>query len=88
MNFILISPHFPSNFKPFAYALKRKGVNVFGIGDAPFDELGIELQEALTEYYLVSDLENTVEVKRAVAFYITSTEKLIGLNRITNIGWS
>ena len=68
MNFILISPHFPTNFKPFAYALKRKGVNVFGIGDAPFDELGSELQEALTEYYLVSDLENTAEVKRAVAF--------------------
>ena len=67
MNFLLISPHFPENFKPFAYELKKKGANVLGIGDAPYQELGAELQEALTEYYLVEDLENTADVKRAVA---------------------
>lgn len=67
MNFILISPHFPVNFKPFAYALKEKGVNVLGIGDTPYENLGTKLQTALTEYYRVDDLENTEAVKRAVA---------------------
>lgn len=67
MNFLLISPHFPENFKPFAYELRKKGVNVLGIGDTPYQSLGAELQNALTEYYLVNDLEDTAEVKRAVA---------------------
>lgn len=68
MNFILISPAFPENFKPFAYELKKKGINVLGIGDTPYNELGTDLQNALTEYYLVEDMENKDSVKRAVAY--------------------
>lgn len=68
MNFILISPAFPENFKPFAYELKKKGINVLGIGDTPYNELGTDLQNALTEYYLVEDMENKDAVKRAVAY--------------------
>lgn len=68
MNFILISPAFPNNFKPFAYELKKKGINVLGIGDTPYNELGTELQDALTEYYLVEDMEDIDTVKRAVAY--------------------
>ena len=40
MNYILISPHFPENFKPFAKELKKKGINVLGIGDEVYDNLG------------------------------------------------
>lgn len=69
MNFILISPAFPNNFKPFAYELNKKGVNVLGIGDTPYNDLGTDLQEALTEYYLVEDMENHEHVKRAVAYF-------------------
>lgn len=68
MNFILVSPAFPDNFKPFAYELKNKGINVLGIGDTPFQELGTQLQETLTEYYYVVDLENLDDVKRGVAY--------------------
>ncbi len=68
MNFILISPAFPHNFKPFAYQLKKKGVNVLGVGDTPYSELGHQLQETLTEYYYVRDLEQVDDVKRAVAY--------------------
>lgn len=67
MNFILISPHFPDNFKPFATELKNKGINVLGIGDEAYENLGSELQNSLTEYYKVNDLENTNDVKKAVA---------------------
>ena len=47
MNFILISPHFPDNFKPFATELKNKGINVLGIGDEAYENLGSELQNSL-----------------------------------------
>lgn len=67
MNYILISPHFPENFKPFAKELKNKGINVLGIGDEVYDNLDSDLQNSLTEYYKVNDLEHTIDVKKAVA---------------------
>ncbi len=68
MNFILISPYYPSNFQAFAHRLKDAGVNVLGIGEEPYDQLGPDLQNSLTEYYRVNNLEDLDEVKRAVAF--------------------
>lgn len=65
----MISPAFPENFKPFAYELKNKGINVLGIGDTPYHELGQRLQETLTEYYYVPDLEQVDDAKRAVAYF-------------------
>ena len=49
MNFIFISPNFPENYWNFCAALKRNGVTVFGIGDAPYDNLDNRLKESLTE---------------------------------------
>ncbi|UTR10342.1 ATP-grasp domain-containing protein [Evansella sp. LMS18] len=68
MNYILISPYYPVNFQPFAHRLKKAGVNVLGIGEEPYDQLGTKLQNSLTEYYRVNSLEDLDEVKRAVAF--------------------
>jgi biotin carboxylase len=68
MNYILISPYYPSNFQSFAHRLKEAGVNVLGIGEEPYDQLGSELQNSLTEYFRVNNLEDVAEVKRAVAF--------------------
>ena len=68
-NFIYLSPNFPSNHWNFCDRLKRNGINVLGIGDAPYDELTDELKNALNEYYKVSTLENYDEVYRAVAFF-------------------
>ena len=50
-NFIFISPHFPVNYRNFCIKLHENGVNVLGIGDAPYDSLDYMLQGALTEYY-------------------------------------
>ena len=69
MNCIIISPQFPDNFRHFSDRLRRRGVNVLGIGDAPYDELHEELKAALTEYYKVSTLEDYDQVYRAVAFF-------------------
>ncbi|MES9684651.1 ATP-grasp domain-containing protein [Gottfriedia acidiceleris] len=68
MNYILISPYYPENFQAFAHRLKAAGVNVLGIGEEPYDQLGSKLQNSLTEYYRVNNLEDLDEVKRAVAF--------------------
>lgn len=45
-------------------------MNVLGIGDQPYDELSPDLKDSLNEYYKVSNLENSDEVYRAVAFFI------------------
>ena len=39
MNFIFISPNFPHTYWNFCDRLKKNGVNVLGIGDAPYDGL-------------------------------------------------
>ena len=67
-NVIFISPNFPTNYWQFCRELKNNGMNVFGIGDQPYDELMPELRDSLNEYYKVSSLENEDEVYRAVAF--------------------
>ena len=68
-NFIYISPNFPANHWNFCHHLKDNGLNVLGIGDAPYDELTDDLKSSLNEYYKVSSLENYDEVFRAVAFF-------------------
>ncbi len=69
-NFVFISPNFPTNYWMFCRELKNNGLNVLGIGDQPYDELNPNLKESLNEYYKVSNLENTEEVYRAIAFFI------------------
>ncbi len=68
-NFIFISPNFPTNYWQFCKELKNNGMNVLGIGEAPYDSLTQELKNSLNEYYKVNSLENYDEVYRAVAFF-------------------
>ena len=49
MNFVFISPHFPENYWNFCDRLRANGVNVLGIGDAPYETLPALLKSALTE---------------------------------------
>ena len=70
MNFVFISPAYPVTCAAFCERLSEQGVNVLGIGDVPYDTLGDRLGGALTEYYMVSSLEDYDEVYRAVAFFI------------------
>lgn len=69
MNFIFISPNFPKSYWNFCDRLKKRGVNVLGIGDAPYDELPFSLKNSLTEYYRVENLAHYDEMFRAVAFF-------------------
>ncbi len=68
MNFIFISPNFPHTYWQFCDRLRRNGVNVLGIGDAPYDNLEQPLKEALTEYYKVDNMEDYDQMYRAVAY--------------------
>ena len=69
MNYIFISPNFPHTYWQFCDCLHRNGINVLGIGDAPYDGLEAPLKAALTEYYRVDSLEDYDQVYRAVAFF-------------------
>ena len=69
MNFVFVSPHFPKTYWNFCDRLRRNGVNVLGIGDAPFDEIPNELKDCLTEYYRVDNLGNYDEMVRAVGYF-------------------
>jgi len=52
------------------------GANVLGLGDAPYDAMRPELQQALTEYYRVSDLHNYDELVRACGHFTHHYGKL------------
>lgn len=58
MNVLLVSPHFPPNYKYFAFALRAQGANVLGIGDAPGWEVPGDLRSALLDYIYVPDMFN------------------------------
>jgi biotin carboxylase len=68
MNYIIVSPNFPSNFIPFTVELKKKGVNTLGIGEDPYDSLHSSLKAALTEYYRVESMDDYDQLLRACAF--------------------
>lgn len=76
MNLVFISPNFPVSYRNFCQRLKGNGVNVLGIGDAPYDELDWELKDALTEYYKVDTLEDYDSVMRALGFFVFKYGKI------------
>jgi phosphoribosylaminoimidazole carboxylase (NCAIR synthetase) len=69
MNFVFVSPHFPPNYLWFCVELRRLGVDVYGIADAPYERLRSELRQALTEYYRVEDLHDYEQVLRACGYF-------------------
>lgn len=68
-NVVFISPNFPTNYWQFCHELKENGLNVLGVGDAPYAQLSGELRESLTEYFKVDSLEDYDQVYRAVAYF-------------------
>lgn len=68
MNFVYFSPNFPTYYWNFCDRLKKMRVNVFGIGDTPYDQLNDNMKNALTEYYKVDNLENYDESLRGVGY--------------------
>ena len=84
MNFIFISPNFPHTYWNFCDRLKRNGVNVLGIGDAPYDGLEDGLKGALTEYHLRTMTRYSEQSLSSPS----STERSTGSNPSTSTGWS
>ncbi len=76
MNFVVLSPHFPPNYIAFSQNLRRLGVNVLGLGDAPFETLPTGLRQALNEYYRVTDLHRYDELVRALGYFTHRYGKL------------
>ncbi len=70
MNVIFISPHFPRHYYQFCARLKERGVTVLGIGDAPWESIGENCRNALTDYRAVPSLKDYDSVCRAVAEFI------------------
>lgn len=69
LNFVMISPHFPTNFETFAIRLRESGFNTLGIADTPYEQLSETLRKNLTEYYRVDNMEDYEQVYRAVAYF-------------------
>ncbi len=69
MNFIFLSPNYPDNYWNFCDRLKKNGVNVLGVGDAPYENLPQDLRDSLTEYYRIDSLSDYDQLYRAVAFF-------------------
>src|SRR6218665_820613 len=69
MNVVFLSPHFPPHFIHFVNALRARGVNVLGLGDAPFDSLHADLRKALSEYFFTPNLHDYDAVLRAAGYF-------------------
>ncbi|MFU2077791.1 ATP-grasp domain-containing protein [Avibacterium endocarditidis] len=69
LNFVMISPHFPTNFETFALRLRENGFNTLGIADTPYEQLSENLRNSLTEYYRVDNMEDYDQVYRAVGYF-------------------
>lgn len=82
MNFIFISPHFPSNYKQFVINLKKAGINVLGIANESYENLDPELKNSLTEYYKVEDMHDYDSMVRACGFF---THKYGKIDRIESL---
>ena len=79
MNFVFLSPYFPNNFYNFCVELKKTGVNVLGIGDQPYEELRSELQDSLSEYYRVDNMNDYSQLIKACGYF---THKYGKIDRI------
>ncbi|MCR5332456.1 MAG: ATP-grasp domain-containing protein [Bacilli bacterium] len=68
MNFVFISPNFPTIYSHFVKSLTERGVRVLGIGDAPYNELNDELKTHLCEYCRVTNLANIEWMKNTLDY--------------------
>ncbi|WP_020224512.1 ATP-grasp domain-containing protein [Holdemania massiliensis] len=76
INFVLISPHFPSNYWLFARALKNRGVRVLGIVDTPQSSLPSSLRKVLDDVYCVYSMTDRDQMIRACGYFTWKYGKL------------
>ena len=78
-NFLVISPNYPSTYWKFCTGLKTRGFAVFGIGDAPANELNAELQNTFTEYVQIKSLHDYESILKAAQYLTQKYGTLSGL---------
>lgn len=83
MNYIFLSPNYPTNYKNFIKKLRQNGINVLAIGDISYDELDIRMISNITEYFKVDKI-NYENVFKAVAFFSFKYGKIDFLESINN----
>jgi hypothetical protein len=76
MNYVMISPHFPSHYEQFVLRLKEAGHTVLGIGDEHFDRLSETLRVKLDMYYRVDSMEHYDQMFKALAYLSFSFGKI------------
>ena len=69
MNFVFVSPQFPTSYWNFCDRLKQRGVTVLGLSDAPYDSLPEQVKNSLTEYYRVDSMEDYDQMVRALGYF-------------------
>ena len=69
MNFVFVSPQFPTSYWIFCNRLKQRGVTVLGLSDAPYDSLPEQVKNSLTEYYRVDSMEDYDQMVRALGYF-------------------
>jgi hypothetical protein len=80
LNYVILSPHFPTNYCQFYVHLRALGANVLGIADEPYDNLNNELKSALSEYYYVPNMHNYDDLVRAMGYLTYRWGKIDGLD--------
>ena len=76
MNIVFLSPHFPEHYSAFCSQLKAAGATVLGVADVPYEALGTDAREALTEYYRVDDMHDYDQLLRALGYFTYKHGKL------------
>ncbi|MDR1697444.1 MAG: ATP-grasp domain-containing protein [Erysipelotrichaceae bacterium] len=71
MNYIFISPNFPERYYKITEALKRRGVKILVISDAPYESFCARLINSINHYYY-ADLNDYQAVCQGVEFYKTN----------------
>lgn len=66
MNLVFFSPHFPPQYHLFCAAAKKRGINVLGLGDCPWESLPGESRDALNDYAYVPNMDSDDAVIRAL----------------------
>jgi biotin carboxylase len=80
MNFIYLSPHFPSNYYLFCVSLNVLGVNVLGLADESYDRIRPELRSAIREYYRVENMHSYDQLLRACGYFTHRYGKIDGID--------
>jgi hypothetical protein len=76
MNIVFLSPHFPEHYTAFCTRLRAAGAAVLGLADAPYENLGPGVRDALTEYYRVDDMHDYDQLVRALGYFTHQHGKL------------